>query len=155
VNRDEDGGLWFDEGELLTLSAVSFIADNLWVGGCPTGRVDEYTAILDLWGYGDYVCSEAVDRRKQRLLDIDEMPDLDLVHELAEWVNQKRLIGPTLVHCQAGLNRSGLVAALALIKSGMTSDAAISLLRTQRDEYVLCNQTFEIWLRSGAYDRTI
>jgi protein-tyrosine phosphatase len=50
--------------------------------------------------------------------------------------------GKTLVHCQAGLNRSGLVAAVALMKLGRTADEAIKLLRDSRSPMVLCNDTF-------------
>mgnify|MGYP001561544085 FL=1 len=54
--------------------------------------------------------------------------------------------GPTLVHCQAGLNRSGLVAANALRLRGMPASEAIALLRRQRSPAVLCNSAFEEWL---------
>jgi hypothetical protein len=39
------------------------------------------------------------------------------------------------------------VAGLALVRSGMTPDAAIALLREKRSPAVLCNPTFEQWLR--------
>jgi protein-tyrosine phosphatase len=50
------------------------------------------------------------------------------------------------VHCQAGLNRSGLVTALALILNGMSPERAIGLLRQKRTPLVLCNGAFEAWL---------
>ena len=56
--------------------------------------------------------------------------------------------GATAHNCQAGLNRSGLVAGLALIRSGMTPAVAINLLRSKRSPAVLCNPTFERFLRS-------
>lgn len=52
--------------------------------------------------------------------------------------------GPTFVHCSAGLNRSGLIAALALVKTGnFTPAEAIKLLREKRAENMLCNTLFE------------
>jgi protein-tyrosine phosphatase len=50
--------------------------------------------------------------------------------------------GPTLVHCQAGLNRSGLVAAFTLMRMGFTAQDAIDLLRNSRSPMVLSNETF-------------
>ncbi len=65
----------------------------------------------------------------------------------------RRDLGPdeaVLVHCQAGLNRSGVVTALALMLNGdvATADKAIALLRARRGEAVLCNPLFVTWLRS-------
>jgi protein-tyrosine phosphatase len=51
-----------------------------------------------------------------------------------------------LVHCQAGLNRSGVVTALALINLGYTPTAAIELMREKRSPLVLCNEAFENWV---------
>jgi len=62
-------------------------------------------------------------------------------------VNACREDGPTLVHCQAGLNRSSLVAARALVLGGMTADDAIALIREKRSPACLCNPAFERWLR--------
>jgi hypothetical protein len=53
-----------------------------------------------------------------------------------------------LIRCQAGLNRSGLTAALVLIESGLTPDEAITLLRTKRTSHVLCNGEFEAFVRT-------
>ena len=56
-----------------------------------------------------------------------------------------------LVRCQAGLNRSGLVTALILIKDGYTPDEAINAIRTNRGEDALFNTSFVDWLmRDGA-----
>jgi Dual specificity phosphatase, catalytic domain len=54
----------------------------------------------------------------------------------------------TLVHCQAGLNRSGVVVARVLMRQGMSADEAINYLRDVRSDAVLCNKNFEKWLRS-------
>lgn len=55
-----------------------------------------------------------------------------------------------LVHCQAGLNRSGLLAAVTLVKMGKQPSDAIDLLRAQRSPLVLCNEAFENYVRSLA-----
>jgi protein-tyrosine phosphatase len=74
------------------------------------------------------------------------MPKEEQLYTLARCVNAYKQKGVTLVHCQAGLNRSGLISALALIEEGMKAVDAISLLRAKRSRAVLCNQLFEKWL---------
>jgi protein-tyrosine phosphatase len=54
-----------------------------------------------------------------------------------------------LVRCQAGLNRSGLVMALILIKDGFTAYQAIDLIRQRRTEIALFNENFVNWLLSS------
>ena len=51
-----------------------------------------------------------------------------------------------LIRCQAGLNRSGLVTALILIKDGMSPERAIDLIREGRGEDALFNRDFRTWL---------
>ena len=56
-----------------------------------------------------------------------------------------------LVRCQAGLNRSGLVIALILIKDGLTPAEAIARIRENRGEDALFNRDFHNWLlKEGA-----
>ena len=68
-----------------------------------------------------------------------------LVALLAELYEADKTI---LVHCQAGLNRSGLVVALVLVALNWTADAAIEQIRATRDEYALCNEEFEQYIRA-------
>jgi protein-tyrosine phosphatase len=51
-----------------------------------------------------------------------------------------------LVRCQAGLNRSGLVLALILIKDGLTPIEAINTIRDNRGPDALFNENFHAWL---------
>lgn len=55
-----------------------------------------------------------------------------------------------LVRCQAGLNRSGLVSALILIKDGITPERAIEIIRANRGPDALFNQHYVDWLLSEA-----
>ena len=48
----------------------------------------------------------------------------------------------TLVRCQMGWNRSGLVVGLVLRSLGYPAQEAIDLIRTQRDPSALCNEWF-------------
>ena len=133
---------------------ITEIVPNLWQGGCPPYEVPAYFQfVLNLYPWEKYKVSETTQIRYEQLYDSEDIASTGLLFELAEWVNEKRKIGPTLVHCQAGLNRSALVTALALMLEGMSASEAIMLLRTNRSPAVLCNPTFETWLRSIKLDK--
>lgn len=51
-----------------------------------------------------------------------------------------------LVRCQAGLNRSGLVTALIMIKDGLTPQEAINCIRDSRGPDALLSENFYAWL---------
>jgi protein-tyrosine phosphatase len=73
--------------------------------------------------------------------------DLDRLRQTVEfgynrWKHGDRL----LVRCQAGLNRSGLVTALILIKDGFTPFQAVDLIRQRRTDIALFNENFANWL---------
>ncbi len=68
---------------------------------------------------------------------LEELFDLvKLAH--ADWKRGKRV----LVRCQAGINRSGLVTALILIREGYSAAEAIKLQRGARSNWVLANRDF-------------
>ena len=52
-----------------------------------------------------------------------------------------------LVRCQAGINRSGLVVALILMRDGMSAEDAITLIRKRRSQYALENVHFVEYLK--------
>jgi protein-tyrosine phosphatase len=56
----------------------------------------------------------------------------------------------TLVRCEAGYNRSGLVVGLVLLRLGYGVDEAVGLIRTRRSRHALCNETFVDYLREEA-----
>lgn len=62
----------------------------------------------------------------------------------ADWKRGKK-VG---IRCQAGLNRSGLIVALVLMKAGYTADQAIALIREKRSKHALFNKKFVEYLRS-------
>jgi protein-tyrosine phosphatase len=57
-----------------------------------------------------------------------------------------------LIRCQAGWNRSGLIAALVVMLNGETAEDAITLLRENRSPYALCNPDFVDWLHTKGPD---
>ncbi len=73
--------------------------------------------------------------------------DIAKVIGLSEWAYSRRVAGQrVLIRCQAGLNRSGLVTALVLIRAGWDPAAAIRHLRATRSPYALGNRAFVSWL---------
>lgn len=129
---------------------VSAITGDLWTGGCQNGLVlpGEIRHVVSLYPWEGYTLRHELDSNLQvRLYDDLAGPDRDHMEAIARWVNVCRATGVTLVHCQAGLNRSALVAGLALVLDGSTPDDAIALLREKRSPAVLCNPSFAEWLR--------
>lgn len=53
-----------------------------------------------------------------------------------------------LIRCQAGINRSGLVTALILMRQGLTAAEAIEKIRSRRSKVCLANSSFVEFLSS-------
>ena len=129
---------------------ITPVDDTLWQGGCRNGvRLNkQFQHIISLYPWERFNPECELDSFLEvKLYDRGEIPDVEQLYTIAQWINICRKNGRTLVHCQAGLNRSGLVTGLALVLGGMTPDDAIAKLRTSRSPAVLCNKTFEDWLR--------
>lgn len=129
---------------------ISQIAHNLWQGGCTNGLIlpKHINHLVSLYPWESYTVQHELDSSLVvRMYDSEEQA-FEQVSAIAAWVNVSRESGPVLVHCQAGLNRSSLVVAKALMLGGKTADEAISLIRTSRSPACLCNPAFEKWLRN-------
>jgi len=129
---------------------ISEIEPGFYQGGCEEGLKlpTDIVHVISLYAWERYTQHEDVQTfHEVRMYDSSSMPDEKNVLLLAKIVNLCRADGPTLVHCQAGLNRSGLIVGLALVLEGRTPDEAITHLRESRSPAVLCNRTFETWLR--------
>lgn len=129
---------------------ISEIAPNLWQGGCQNGLVlpQFINHLVSLYPWESYTVAHNLDSSLMvRMLDSTEQ-GFDQVDMIAAWINEARKTGVVLVHCQAGLNRSSLVAARALMLDGMNATEAINTLRTKRSPACLCNPAFEKHLRS-------
>ena len=73
--------------------------------------------------------------------------DIPEIYDLADWVDREWKSGKkVLIRCQAGLNRSGLIMALVLIKEGHDPKDAIGLIRARRSPNALCNADFVRYL---------
>ena len=65
----------------------------------------------------------------------------------ARWQSGARV----LIRCQAGVNRSGLVMALTLMRHGLSATDAIGLIREGRGPAALSNRHFVRWLVEEAH----
>lgn len=138
----------------LDVPLINHVKGGLWQGGCSDdGQIDlpegfHYVLSLYPWGV-QYVLPDGCARDEVEMYDsLDQ--GFEQVEELAAAVVKRLAAGETvLVHCQAGLNRSGLLAArILMLHWDYSADQAISLLREQRSPIVLCNDAFETWLRA-------
>jgi hypothetical protein len=140
------GGLAFD------VPFISHIHGNLYVGGCGTGLIlpADIRHLISLYPWERYriqgeLDSELYVKAYDAAVELLE-PQLQ---RITDWALACVAQGKTLIHCQAGLNRSSLVAALVLMRMGVGSAReVIDLLRRQRSPAVLCNKDFERWLLS-------
>ena len=124
---------------------ISEVLPGLWQGGCRNGvELSGFDLVVALYQGERYRRGRGVNRHDFHAYDASEVPDLSAAVALAhaEWKAGKRV----LIHCQAGLNRSGLVAAQVLMREGYAPSEAIALLRDKRCPLVPCNQAFERWL---------
>lgn len=139
------GGLDFD------VPFISHIVGNLWMGGVRDGLVlpTQIRHVVSLAPWWSYSYHDGVRSLLQIYMHDSEEQTFEQVDGIARWVYACMDDGPTLVHCQAGLNRSALISARALMLGGCVAEPAeaIALLRERRDPAVLCNPSFESWLR--------
>jgi protein-tyrosine phosphatase len=135
---------------------ISKVYDDLWQGGCQSGlRLPTFIDhLVSLYPWEQYhEGHELKSRLVVRMYDDLAGPNRDEVEGVARWINAARKTGTVLVHCQAGLNRSGLVTAAALILEGMPAKEAIQTLREARSDAVLCNPSFASWLEKFEEDK--
>lgn len=128
---------------------ITPITDNLWQGGCKDGvnLQGYFKHIVSLYPWERYTPGGPLDSFVEvRLYDGPTVPDVSQLYALAQWINLCKSHGRTLVHCQAGLNRSGLLAGLSLVLDGVEARDAIAHMREKRSPAVLCNKAFEQWL---------
>lgn len=138
------------------------IVDHLYVGGihCQFGAAgaedgnclpgETFSTVVSMLHAPGYEPAPHVEHHTYRIPDADLSPDDhaaldDLAALVADRVAHQ---SPTLVRCQAGLNRSALVAAMALIRLGWDPEDAIVRIREARSPYALFNSSFVAHLRS-------
>ena len=133
------------------------VAEALW-RGYQTGdepqrpTKSQFDSVFTFYGYanpaGWHVKEVRVPFMDGDMSDLNAERDLWLpVHEAhSDWKAGRRV----LIRCQAGLNRSGLVMALVLIREGYSPQEAVDLIRATRGDDALFNQRFVNWLNNDA-----
>ena len=127
---------------------ISEIVPGLWQGGCQSGLVlpASISHLVSLYQGESFTVRHALaSTRSVRMLD-STTQDVGGVDAIAMWVNECRASGPVLVHCQSGLNRSGLIVARALTLDGMPPADAVALIRERRSPACLSNPAFLGWV---------
>ena len=106
------------------------IVPGLWQSGSPQPG-EHWDAVIDL--HGDAPPLEDVEFYVHWLIEDGPAPDHSTLVALADLVRDLRKAGKrVLVHCAAGINRSGLLAAASLIREGYDADDAIETVRAAR-----------------------
>lgn len=134
------------------------VVPGLWVGGhdvfggSETAAIvtDQFDSVVSLTARPGYGPADGVPHKVVRFADagldyfleqrLDELSD----HVVSELAAGRKV----LVRCAGGLNRSGLVAALTLVKQGRAPDEAIDLVRAARGPWALCNGAFVRYIKS-------
>ena len=144
------GELWM--GETPEMEDFRFVPQEL--RGMPSGfyTPERFDVRIDLYGS----CAKAADGVDEFVYalwdshingwDAEAFGILgDAVAETVFWLDVGKRV---VVNCQAGLNRSGLVSALALMEwAGLTADEAINLIHARRSPLCLVNASFVAFLK--------
>lgn len=141
-------------GDSIHCQLISQIVGNLWMGGCidQVRLPDSFDTVISLYPWEKYILGPTTTRHEYRMHDSGSVPpweelEVPIYQTLKSLQDGKK----TLIHCQAGLNRSGLITALVMAVNPKrpperTMEGIISKLRDRRHRLVLCNKTFESYL---------
>jgi protein-tyrosine phosphatase len=128
----------------------SHICDNLYVGMSPVYwplKPTPFNLIINTYVFEDYEIEPHQVRHDLLIRDTEgEAIHRAMLKKYAILINEARKEHPVLVHCQMGINRSNLLAGLALVMEGMSAPDAVKLLRDRRSQEVLMNRNFHDFL---------
>lgn len=118
----------------------------------PVVVADEFDVVVSLYAEPGHGPGEGVEHHYHRMADADLLGrDATEVARLAELTADRVAAGRrVLVRCQAGLNRSSLVAALAMVRLGVEPQDAIDRIRADRHVNCLFNRSFVEHVRAAA-----
>jgi len=123
------------------------IVPGLWIGGLPAiEETREMDLIVNLEG------GKVYPDRPTFLWVIGDgpaLPDVRTLDLVVGMIDAALTAGQrVLVHCTAGLNRSGLVVGRVLIRRRLNGREAVALLRARHDPQALNNATFAHYLET-------
>lgn len=160
---DCDGTGWTKWAAMATSAHTEILPGRLWMGShdfnCSTTggqeivsagepHIDDFDVVVSMYSNGECAPHEDIEHEEALFndgeLDSDSRENaIRMALLVASRVEDGKRV---LVRCQAGLNRAGLVSALALMYLGYTAEDAIQLLRSKRSPWVLCNEYYVAWL---------
>jgi hypothetical protein len=132
------------------------ILPNLWMGGTEDDDVTDtpkelsrlehnvpFDAVVTLFAWA-HPMPWGIEELRWGFADADmSYVNHDRLMRTVDWAHARWQSGDrVLIRCQAGMNRSGLVTALVLMKENYRAEDAIKLLRDKRSEVVLFNDHF-------------
>jgi len=111
---------------------------------------DDFDAVVTMYAWARPV-DWGVEELRWGIMDSDQAGiDLESLRETVVWAHRRWKAGKrVLVRCQAGLNRSSLVAGLVLVREGMEGHEAITTIRRRRARRALFNEKFERIVNGG------
>lgn len=126
------------------------IVPGIWQSGSPEPG-EQWDAVIDL--HGGAPALENIDLYVRWPIEDGPAPEFSTLVALADLVEDLRRNGKrVLIHCAAGINRSGLLSAAALIRGGHDPEDAIARVREARHG-ALNNLEFVELLRDRRWDR--
>lgn len=129
---------------------MSEIVPGLYQGGCQDGLMLPHfiNHVVSLYPWERYKIAHNVRSELYVRMYDSTGQEFDQIDEIAQWAYKCWKDGNTFIHCQAGLNRSSLIAARVLMLDGKTAKEAIDIIRKSRSAACLCNPAFEEYLLS-------
>jgi hypothetical protein len=125
---------------------ISRIHLDLWMGGVhPDYYLPEWVDhLFNMHPWQTYRIDHQLRTHVQVRCSDSRDPGLlpQQVLHLGRYVWECATQGPTVVHCQAGMNRSGLITASALMAGGLSLQEAVCLIRRYRNTNCLFNGHF-------------
>jgi protein-tyrosine phosphatase len=122
--------------------------DGVWTAAIVTDQFDAVYSLHYREGYGpasgvDHHVLEVPDDvlTARQILAVEEFA----ASAASDYGHGRRV----LVRCRAGMNRSGLVVAEVLIRSGFAPEDAIATIRRRRSPSALNNESFVAYLETG------
>jgi protein-tyrosine phosphatase len=128
----------------------SQIYGNLWMGGVPVIKAPSYfKTIINLAPDSRYMWEPYQIMVRVKMEDDQWLPPDRILRCVSEIAYKHSQVEPTLVHCVAGQNRSGLICALALRHLDLSADEVIETVRRARFKHCLNNKAFVKKIHEG------
>jgi hypothetical protein len=109
----------------------------------PAEMLSMFDVLVDVGGFDRWVGEPDPRYRFYPLNDGPFIHDEEMIHTVGEWIASLVRDGKHVaVNCLAGVNRSGLLVARALIELGSSPEEAIEAVRVARGPMALSNQRF-------------